>query len=132
MFGMMGKSGVLARPNLGELSDWWHRCSELCHVSWTLISGDLDPASRRGIHDDLTAIATGLSSQVSKLVSWPRLVDSGVIDLRERHMRGEASDDDVRDYFRRVGLWGRIERAEGKSEFFGDAVPPAASDEPAV
>jgi hypothetical protein len=129
VFELLGVPRTLAHPKLGELSAWWHQCSELCHASWTLLALNLAQAERRSIYDELMRIADSLSAQVAQVVSWPHIADAGFAELRDRYARSEATDEDVRAFLRQRGLWARIERPDGSAEFVGNAVaPPEPSD----
>jgi hypothetical protein len=68
-------------------------------------------------------LAESLSEMVQQLVSMPRLNDPEFIELERQFVTGKASEDDIRAFLRRRGIWARIERPDGSADFFGDAVP---------
>ncbi len=73
----------------------------------------------------LNEVAEKLSEQVQQLVSIPRFSDPEFMELERQFLLGQASEDDIRSFLSRRGLWARVERQDGSAEFFGDAVPPA-------
>jgi hypothetical protein len=125
LFEMLGKPGTLARPNLGELARDWQYCSEFCHTGWTLRSSTMSEAEAGAAFKRLGEIAETLSAQVQQLVSMPRLNDPDFVELEKQFLAGQASEEDIRTFLRRRGVWARIERPDGSAEFFGTAVPPA-------
>ena len=130
VFEMLGMPRTLAHPKLGELSGWWHQCSELCHASWTISALSMGEAKKRSIYEELTGVADRLSAQVAQVVGWPQIADPRFLALRERYLLSEATDEDVRAFLRQTGLWARIERPDGTAEFFGGAVPPEGPGSP--
>jgi hypothetical protein len=63
----------LPTPNLGKLSSYWHKCSELCHIGGSLASSDTQLV--RAFVSDLKEIESALVEQVSGLVGWPKIAD---------------------------------------------------------
>jgi len=115
----------LPTPKLGQLSRYWHECSELCHIAWSLVSQDAQLVV--DLHAALTTIETFLTEQVSGLVTWPKIADADFDVLREKFIAGQASAKDVQSYLEERGLWGRIEYNDGRpNEFVGEAIPPAS------
>lgn len=112
----------LQTPDIGELSKFWHACSECCHIGWPLLSIDLD--IRKTTYQELTAIAKSLASYVASL-GWPKLSDPEFLQLRDRYIAGEIVDEQIIEYFNRVGLWAVATSANGtQAQFVGEAVPP--------
>jgi hypothetical protein len=116
----------LHTPKIGELSKYWHECSELCHIAWPLSCTVSE--LRKTAFSALTDIAQSLSAQVSSL-GWPVLKDAAFSDLRSRFVAGEAHADDVLAYVRRTGLWARAEFTDGRPpQFVGEPVAPDSSE----
>jgi hypothetical protein len=116
-------------PNVGFLSKYWHKCSELCHIAWPLSSGTVD--SRQQAFLALTEVAQALAIQVRSL-GWPILRDATFGALRDEFLAGKASEADVESHVRKRGLWARVEFTDGRpSEFAGEAVLPEKTSKPA-
>lgn len=116
----------LPTPKLGELSRYWHECSELCHVAWSLAAGDSKLAEES--YAALRIIESSLIAQTSGFVSWPRIADASFDKLRKNYMSGVATEDNIREYLEVCGIWGRVEFQDGTpSEFIGESIPPRSS-----
>jgi len=117
----------LLTPGIGDLSRYWHLCSEYCHVAWPLSCSE--PELRRIAFSILSDVSQSLSAQVDSL-GWPVLRDAAFADLRSRFIAGEATASDVLAHVKRTGIWARAEFTDGRpSHFVGEAVPPSASEE---
>jgi hypothetical protein len=109
-------------PKIGELSKFWHCCSELCHIAWPLSSSV--PEIRKTAFTALTEIAKTLAGHVQSL-GRPVLKDATFTELRNRFVAGEATPDDVLAYVKRSGVWARAEFTDGTApQFVGEPVPP--------
>jgi hypothetical protein len=114
--------GPLRTPHLGRMASYWDDCSELCHIAWPLASGSEE--AQREAFSKLEEIAEELK-QLVESAGWPILREAGIVDLRDRFVRGEASIEDVNAYMRRVGVWAKVEFPDGRSsQFVGEAIPP--------
>jgi hypothetical protein len=109
-------------PQIGKLSNYWHECSELCHIGWPLASAV--PEAQKAAFTNLSAILEALSAHVNSL-GWPILKDEAFEDLRNRFIAGNASSEDVIAYIQTIGLWARAEFPDGTAEFVGEPVAPA-------
>lgn len=110
-------------PQIGALSHYWHECSELCHIAWPLSSAL--PEVRKSAFTALTEVAETLSAHVHSL-GWPVLKDAVFVELRNRFIAGEVSEDDVLANVQRIGLWARAEFTDGRApQFVGEPVPPS-------
>jgi hypothetical protein len=113
---------ILHTPNIGQLSNYWHECSKLCHIGWPL--GCSVPEVRTQAFRKLTQISDSLSQHVKSL-GWPALRDAAFTDLRNRFIAGDATAADVRSHFEKIGLWARVEFPDGRpAQFVGDPLPP--------
>ena len=97
-------------PKIGELSKYWHACSELCHIAWPLSSSVTEVQSIA--FSNLTEVATSLATQVNSL-GWPVLKDTSFKELRNRFIAGTASASDLLAHVQRIGLWARAEFPDG-------------------
>jgi hypothetical protein len=122
VLGAMKIDAPLHTPKIGALSNYWHECSELCHIAWPLSSSV--PDLRKTAFRTLTEIAESLSTQVLSL-GWPILKDAGFSELRNRFMAGTANADDVLAHVKKTGIWARAEYTDGRpSQFIGEPVQP--------
>jgi len=127
VLGAMKIDMPLHAPKIGELSKYWHKCSELCHIAWPLSCSVREV--RKTAFSALTEVAQSLSTQVAGL-GWPVLKDAAFADLRSRFIAGEATADDVLAHVRRTGLWAQAEFADGTPpQFVGKPVLPDASED---
>jgi len=110
-------------PNIGQLSRYWHMCSEMCHVAWVL--GSTVPEAQAGASHTLTEVGKVLSDHMSTASSWPSIEHPPLLELRERFIRGEATESAVRETLAKGGLWAQVEHIDGRVEFVGQAVPPS-------
>ena len=113
---------LLHTPQIGELSSYWHECSELCHIGWPLASTQLE--LRQHAFTKLTEIERSLETHATSL-GWPVIEDQGLLELRSRFVAGEATADDIVAYLKQIGLWARQTFPDGRpSQFVGTSVPP--------
>lgn len=111
-------------PKIGELSKYWHECSELCHIAWPLSCSVSEV--RNIAFANLHKISQSLSVHVSSL-GWPILKDAAFTELRNNFIAGNVSASDVLAYVQSTGLWARAEFPDGRpSQFVGDPVVPCA------
>lgn len=109
-------------PNIGVLSNYWHTCSELCHIAWPLTSSRAEV--RKNAFTVLTEIGESLKTHTQSL-GWPILKEPEFIALRDKFLVGEAAPDDVLAFVKNTGMWAHVEYPDGSpSEFVGDAIPP--------
>jgi hypothetical protein len=113
----------LPTPKLGLFSKYWHRCSELCHISWSLASGDSQLVA--GSYEELRVVEALLIEQLTDLTGWPRIADSSFVDLKTSFVNGLANTEDVQRYLEERGVWARSEYNNGRpSQFVGQPSPP--------
>ncbi len=111
----------LHTPQIGRLSNYWHECSEMCHIGWPLASSLTEVGA--AAFAKLSEIAELLKLHVDSL-GWPVLQEEGLKQLRARFIAGDASSDDVLAYMRKVGVWAKETFPDGRpSRFIGEAVP---------
>ena len=58
VLGAMRIDAPFQTPQIGKLSKFWHECSELCHIGWTLSSSI--PEVRKIAYSNLTKISQSL------------------------------------------------------------------------
>jgi hypothetical protein len=123
MFEMMDMPIRVATPNLNQLSKYWHRCSHFCHVGWSLraASSQIDLGQA---FESLIEIHGYLAQHSQQLIAWASFLDPNATQMQQKFVSGEITEEGVRAYFRKVGLWARVTRPDGKNEFVGKAVPP--------
>ena len=122
MFEMLELNPCLT-PNIGRLKRHWHDCSELCHVAWTVQANDTHIQVEKynllvSIHEELQKFTEGL-------IGWPEIRDATFCSLKDRFVAGHASEDEVRAYLKKIGLWAKyMPNDGGPPSFAGKAVPP--------
>lgn len=113
--------------NLGRLRRSWHDCSELCHISWSLVSATPSAASFcRDVYGNLSDIQGNIRSIVDRGITWPIINDVSFVALQERFINEQATKGDVLDWFAARGLWARVVKPDGTAEFVGVSIVPAA------
>lgn len=115
----------LHTPKIGALSNYWHRCSEFCHIAWPLSSSV--PEGRAAALAALTEIAASLSDQVQSL-GWPIIHHPDYIDLRNRFISNQATSEDVVTLVQRTGIYAVIEPTDGTAPHsVGESIPPKST-----
>lgn len=113
--------------NLGELRRAWHECSELCHITWSLIAATrAADSARQELFDGLSKVQAMLRSIVDRGIAWPRLEDPSFLELQERFINEQATKDEVLEWFGSHGLWARTVWPDGTADFTGISIPPPA------
>jgi hypothetical protein len=122
VFGAMKIDAPFQTPQIGELSNLWHACSELCHIAWPLSCSASEV--RQSAFAKLTGASELLSAHVGSL-GWPVLKDAAFTQLRNRFIAGESSSEDVLAYIQSSGIWARVTFPNGNpAQFIGEAVMP--------
>lgn len=119
----------LVTPDFGKLSNYWHTCSDLCHVGGVLFLQDTDFA--RSAYRELSALGEALQEQVSGLVTWPNITDDGFRTLGIDFIEGRITADDVFRYLKRIGIWAAL-TVPGQQGWtpLGEPIIPEQSGEP--
>lgn len=123
-FGAIKFDAPVVTPHIGKLTSLWHTCSEVCHIAWVLACTvpELRAETFKALSDGVELVHTLASS-----LGWPMPKDREFSDLRRRFVAGEATEDDVLAYMKRVGVWAKVEYPDGRpSEFVGEAIPPGS------
>lgn len=119
----------LHSPQITSLSKYWDEYSDLCHISWVL-SCKL-PEVQATSFSKLTEIAEMLTVYVKSIeqsFGWSFLKEATFAELRDRFVSGDATEDDVVAYLKRIGIWAKVEYPDGRpSHFIGEPVPIEAS-----
>jgi hypothetical protein len=111
----------LVTPQIGKLAKYWHDCSELCHISWTLSCSI--PDEQQAAFASLSEVSSSLSELVASL-GWPVLRDNAFVELRNRFVAGEAGAGEVTDYLACIGLWAQVVVLEDPHRrFVGEPLP---------
>jgi hypothetical protein len=112
---------------VGHLRSAWQECSELCHVTWSLLVDSPAGANLgREAFSSLSDIQQRLRSLVDRGIAWPQVSDPLFVEVQDRYIRGEIGDADVRAWFAERGLWGQVTHPDGSNEFVGVPIPPSA------
>lgn len=111
--------------NLGELRRAWHECSELCHITWSLIAATpAAESARQGVFGGLLKVQATLRSIVDRGIAWPKLEDPSFVELQERFINEQATKSDILEWFASHGLWARTVTPDGTADFTEIAIPP--------
>jgi hypothetical protein len=117
----------IVAPNIGHLQRYWHDCSELCHIAWSIAS--YDAAVQQEQYLLLSHIQAELQQCMNSIIGWPNISDAAFIELKDRFVAGQAHEEDVRAYLKRTGVWAKYTPSDGRpSSFVGKAIPPADID----
>lgn len=114
----------LTAPDLGQLHRHWKKCSELCHIAWTLSCGapELRAASVHAMQETREHLLGYLNTQNA----WPIIHDDSFAHLRDQFVAGTATSEHVKMYLEKTGLWTKIEYKDNRpSRFLGKAIPPS-------
>jgi hypothetical protein len=111
----------IVTPQLGKLSNYWHECSELCHIASSFYL--TTPEMAKIAYEFLVEVCEFLSEQTNGLITIGRLPDCG--ELEKKFILGEITAEELKTRITEMGLWGRIEYDDGRpNEFVGNAIPP--------
>jgi hypothetical protein len=110
-------------PKINELSSGWHKCSELCHISWPL--GSSVQELRKQLFANLTEISQELSVQASSAIGWPILHDAQLIELRTKFIAGQVTKEDVLAQLQQRGMWAQAEFKDGRAFSVGEPISPS-------
>ena len=118
--------GNLPTPNLGVLSEHWHACSEVCHVSWPL--GCSADSYREVVFQKLSEVRDTVAPLVEgDMLGWPVIHDPTFASIRDGFIAGTASEAEVVAYSETHGLWARLyDKDDNPVRFVGEAIPPRA------
>lgn len=121
----LGIDDVIETPKIGQLSSFWHYCSELCHVGWSLSVGSHD--AHKATFETLSDMSLTLWRFIRSL-GWPIVKDPEFSNLRDRFVTGNACADDVVEFVQRRGLHARKTFNDGReAEPYGETIA-ASSD----
>lgn len=124
LFNALQINHPLRTPRISLLKSYWHTCSEMCHIGWPLVVSGYEEEEGPRAYAVLSTIAEELKL-LCESCGWPMLREAGVIDLRNRFISGEASEDDVLQYMRVIGLWAATDHGDGRApEFLGEPIEP--------
>lgn len=113
--------------NLGRLRSAWHDCSQLCHITWSLVAATPDAAAVcRDKFRSLSEVQITIRSIIERGITWPRIEDPSFVELQELFINAQATKADILDWFAARGLWARMTRPDGTVEFVGVAIAPPA------
>jgi len=113
-------------PDIGKFSGYWHECSELCHIAWTLASANQELVFIA--YRNLLEISDFLKEHVEGVVTWAKIADMPFREIQDDFVAGRVTADDVLNHLKKVGVYA-VEHAEGKPpRFIGEAIPPSDND----
>ena len=109
-------------PNIGQLSSYWHTCSEYCHIGWPLSTAVAE--ARQNAFARLTAICESIAADVNSL-GWPLVKDAAFEELRRQFVAEAVTSEEVLAHLRKTGIWAKVEYPDGRpAQFIGNAIPP--------
>lgn len=103
-----------AIPDFGRLAELWDRCSDYCHVLWSMAAAR-DPVTLVAeAREHLNEVRDYLVQFTSPNLAWPGQLSPEFAELRDRFVRGEVSKEYVVAEIKRQGIWGEIEYPDGR------------------
>lgn len=118
---MLGLENDIAPPVLGRLSRCWHKCSDYCHIAWSLVSDN--PEIAKNAYESLVEISQFIDEQTSALNMILSLPVLG--EIEKKFIDEEITSEQLRNHLKEVGLWAKMEYDDDRpSHFVGKAVPP--------
>jgi hypothetical protein len=113
-------------PDIGRFSSYWHECSELCHIAWTLVAKQQDVADIA--FQGLSEIADFLRQHVDGVITWANISNPEFGALQDDFVAGRISVDDVLNHLKKVGVYAVAENIGEPRVFIGEAIPPATDE----
>jgi hypothetical protein len=107
------------RINFGKLASMWHRCSEYCHISWTLASSKEQKRLFPLALADLGEVIEYLQQYAQHNVLWPGTLSPSFAELRAKFISGELDSEAMQAEFHRLGVWGSLEFPGQEPRIFG-------------
>lgn len=113
-------------PDFGELERSYQRCSDLCHIEWTVFSTNEEIQAT--YYEYVTDAKDLCERSIGGLFSLIRDGDSAEFSkLKQQYLEEQIGDEDVVEYVRKCGIWAKVTYNDGRvSEFTGIAVPPGS------
>jgi hypothetical protein len=108
-FGALEVPIKIARPNFGRLADFWHRCSNYCHITWTLAATREPEKMFPLVIADLKEVQTYLGAFTQESLAWPGSLSPEFTDLRDRYTRGELTREQVLAEIQTQGIYISLE-----------------------
>ena len=108
----------IAKINLGQLAKHWHSCSDLCHISWTVVSKDTN--FRESAYQMLVQTHEFLANTYKSVVTWFDLQEKLFVDLQTAFVSGEIGVDEVEQKLDETGVWGLYIAPDGTKQFAHD------------
>ena len=117
----------LVTPNFGKMHDFWSKCSELCHVSWTIITSNGNDEIMKEQYKMLIETSHFIAESINGIVSWSKIISQPLKKMEKEFLEGKISKEYVQDELRKGGLWSKVDFKDNirKSEFIGEAIPPS-------
>ena len=116
----------LITPSFGKMHDFWMKCSELCHVSWTIIICNGNNAIMKEQYEMLLETSNFINESINGLVSWSKIVSQPLKAMEKDFLEGKINKEHVEEELRKSGLWSRVEFKDDpkRNQFLGVAIPP--------
>ncbi|MEW6713656.1 MAG: hypothetical protein AB1306_01000 [Nitrospirota bacterium] len=115
-------------PDIGKFSSYWHACSELCHIAWTLAATSQDLVSMA--YNNLLEISDFLNKHLDGVTLWAKMEEMSFRKLQDDFVAGRVSSADVLDHLKKIGLYAVTETEGNVRKFIGEAIPPSKNDNP--
>jgi hypothetical protein len=113
----------ITTPEIGKFSHYWHECSELCHIAWTLASANQELTAIA--YSNLVEISDFLNNHVEGVISFVNIEDMPFRNLQDDFVAGRATSADVLNHLKTIGVYAVL--TEGKvRKFIGEAIPPSS------
>lgn len=117
----------LVTPNFGKMHDYWLKCSELCHVSWTIITSNGNGDIMKEQYEMLNETSTFIVESINGIVSWSKIISQPLKKMEKEFLEGKINKENVQDELKKGGLWGKVDFKDNvrKCQFVGEAIPPS-------
>ena len=80
LIGLLKLNFEFTTPKLGQLSSYWHECSELCHIASSFALADA--AFAHDAYEYCVKISDFLEDQITSLVTIGKLPDCGELQMK--------------------------------------------------
>jgi len=108
----------LVRPNFGKLADCWHRCSNYCHVTWTLAATQESDRMFSLAIADLGEVQAYVGTFVQQSLAWPGNLSQEFAELRDRYTRSELTREQVLAEIQAQGVYMSLEYPGQEPQLF--------------
>jgi hypothetical protein len=119
-----GAKFTTAKVDVGRLSNYWHECSEFCHIFFTLASAAGNKDFAATAYEKLAEVEGFLGPLCNSVVSWwGKPEEPSFQELQAGFISGLIDEAKVTAKLRETGVWGLYTAPDGSKTLLQDLEP---------